>query len=52
MNKLLLVDIDLNDSLAVRDRTMLEIMYGASLRLFELMGLDFRHIDLAAGEFR
>lgn len=48
MNQLL--DIDLNDQLAVRDRAMLETMYGADLRLSELVGLDCRHIDLAAGE--
>jgi integrase/recombinase XerC len=28
-----LLDIDLNDPLAVRDRAMLEVMYGAGLRL-------------------
>ena len=48
MNQLL--DIDLNDPLAVRDRAMLEVMYGAGLRLSELVGLDCRHVDLAAGE--
>lgn len=48
MNQLL--NIDLNDPLAVRDRAMLEVMYGAGLRLAELVGLDYRHIDLAAGE--
>lgn len=31
MNRLL--DIDINDPLAVRDRAMLEVMYGAGLRL-------------------
>ena len=30
-----LLDIDLNDPLAVRDRAMLEVMYGAGLRLIE-----------------
>lgn len=48
MNQLLA--IDLNDPLAVRDRAMLEVMYGAGLRLAELVGLDCRHVDLAAGE--
>ena len=48
MNRLL--DIDLNDPLAVRDRAMLEVMYGAGLRLSELVNLDFRHLDLDSGE--
>lgn len=45
-----LLEIDESDPLAVRDRTMLEVMYGAGLRLAELVGLDCRHIDLAEGE--
>ncbi|EHG7614333.1 tyrosine recombinase XerC [Citrobacter sedlakii] len=48
MNRLL--DIDLNDPLAVRDRAMLEVMYGAGLRLSELVGLDIKHLDLDTGE--
>lgn len=48
MNQLL--NIDLNDPLAVRDRAMLEVMYGAGLRLAELVGLNCRDVDLAAGE--
>jgi len=45
-----LLDIDLNDPLAVRDRAMLEVMYGAGLRLSELVGIDCRHLDVASGE--
>ncbi|MEY4921306.1 MAG: tyrosine recombinase XerC [Pseudomonadota bacterium] len=45
-----LLDIDLNDPLAVRDRAMLEVMYGAGLRLSELVGMNCKHIDLAGGE--
>ncbi|WP_312047401.1 tyrosine recombinase XerC [Erwinia sp.] len=45
-----LLDIDLNDPLAVRDRAMLEVMYGAGLRLSELVGIDIPHLDLASGE--
>jgi len=45
-----LMDIDLNDPLAVRDRAMLEVMYGAGLRLAELVGIDLAHLDLASGE--
>lgn len=47
-----LLDIDLNDPLAVRDRAMLEVMYGDGLRLAELVGLDCGHLDLEAGEVR
>lgn len=45
-----LLDIDLNDPLAVRDRAMLEVMYGAGLRLAELVNMDCGHIDLSTGE--
>ncbi|MEJ4047390.1 tyrosine recombinase XerC [Erwinia sp. SLM-02] len=45
-----LLEIDLNDPLAVRDRAMLEVMYGAGLRLSELTGIDLNHLDLASGE--
>ncbi|WP_437888006.1 tyrosine recombinase XerC [Phytobacter sp. V91] len=45
-----LLDIDLNDPLAVRDRAMLEVMYGAGLRLSELVGIDIKDMDLESGE--
>ena len=45
-----LLDIDLNDPLAVRDRAMLEVMYGAGLRLSELVNLNIKHLDLESGE--
>ncbi|WLI76639.1 tyrosine recombinase XerC [Kosakonia sp. H02] len=45
-----LLDIDINDPLAVRDRAMLEVMYGAGLRLSELVNLDIKHLDLESGE--
>ena len=45
-----LLDIDINDPLAVRDRAMLEVMYGAGLRLSEMVNMDCRHIDLTTGE--
>ncbi|AUG99071.1 tyrosine recombinase XerC [Pectobacteriaceae bacterium CE70] len=45
-----LLDINLNDPLAVRDRTMLEVMYGAGLRLAELVGMDCQHVELDSGE--
>lgn len=45
-----LLDIDVNDPLAVRDRAMLEVMYGAGLRLSELVGINLGHVDLPSGE--
>ncbi|NHB92258.1 tyrosine recombinase XerC [Photorhabdus cinerea] len=45
-----LLNINFDDPLSVRDRTMLEVMYGAGLRLSELVGLDCRHLDLESGE--
>ncbi|MGU0161935.1 tyrosine-type recombinase/integrase [Escherichia coli] len=35
---------------AVRDCAMLEVMYGAGLRLSELAGPDTGHLDLESGE--
>ncbi|CAK6497715.1 Tyrosine recombinase XerC [Pantoea sp. Nvir] len=45
-----LLEIDLNDPLAVRDRAMLEVIYGGGLRLSELVNMDCRHVDLEAGD--
>ena len=45
-----LLNIDINDPLAVRDRAMLEVMYGAGLRLSELVNMDCRHLDLVTGD--
>lgn len=45
-----LLNMESGDPLVVRDRTMLEVMYGAGLRLSELVGLDVRHLDLNTGE--
>ncbi|WP_340622100.1 tyrosine recombinase XerC [Xenorhabdus siamensis] len=45
-----LLNINLNDPLSVRDRTMMEVMYGAGLRLSELVGLDCQHLDLKNGD--
>ncbi|KAA8996432.1 tyrosine recombinase XerC [Affinibrenneria salicis] len=47
-----LLDIDSSDPLAVRDRAMLEVMYGAGLRLAELVGMNCGDVDLAAGDLR
>ncbi|MCK9782307.1 MULTISPECIES: tyrosine recombinase XerC [Enterobacterales] len=47
-----LMNIDLKDPLSVRDRTMLEVMYGAGLRLSELANLNINDIDMNEGEVR
>ncbi len=50
MNQLLEVNED--DPLAVRDRAMMELMYGAGLRLAELVSVDVRDVHLRSGELR
>ncbi|CAA2929244.1 Tyrosine recombinase XerC [Arsenophonus endosymbiont of Bemisia tabaci Q2] len=45
-----LLNIDLADPLSVRNRTMLEVMYGGGLRLSELVNLNCQHLDLPNGE--
>lgn len=47
-----LLDINYNDPLSVRDRAMLEVMYGSGLRLSELVSLDCRELNLTDGEIR
>ncbi|PIE20948.1 MAG: tyrosine recombinase [Proteobacteria bacterium] len=41
-----------DDPRAVRDRAMLELLYGAGLRVSELVGLERSAVDLAAGLIR
>ena len=47
MNRLL--DIDINDPLAVRDRAMLEVMYATGIRVSECVGLDLNDINFEVG---
>ncbi|MDF7667648.1 tyrosine recombinase XerC [Orbaceae bacterium ESL0727] len=47
-----LLDIHDNDPLSVRDRAMLELMYGSGLRLAELVNLNCRELNLVEGEVR
>jgi len=42
-----LVSIDDQDTLSIRDRAILELMYSSGLRLSELINLDMDNIDLA-----
>ncbi|AJR06977.1 tyrosine recombinase XerC [Photobacterium gaetbulicola] len=50
MDQLLSVDED--DPLAIRDRAMMELMYGAGLRLSELVSLDVKDVSLRKGDLR
>lgn len=45
-----LLNLTDNNPLTVRDRAMLEVMYGAGLRLSELVNLDCRQLALETGE--
>ncbi len=47
-----LLEVDEKDPLSVRDRAMMELMYGAGLRLAELVNLDVKDIRLTRGELR
>lgn len=45
-----LLNLDDKDPLTVRDRAMLEVMYGSGVRLSELVNLDCRQLALETGE--
>ncbi|EGQ9180662.1 tyrosine recombinase XerC [Vibrio alginolyticus] len=47
-----LLEVNEDDPLALRDRAMMELMYGAGLRLAELVGVDVRDVQLRSGELR
>lgn len=47
-----LLEVDEDDPLSIRDRAMMELMYGAGLRLAELVSIDVRDISMRAGEIR
>ncbi|HCH5914804.1 tyrosine recombinase XerC [Vibrio parahaemolyticus] len=47
-----LLEVNENDPLAIRDRAMMELMYGAGLRLAELVSVDVRDVQLRSGELR
>ncbi|OEE70822.1 tyrosine recombinase XerC [Vibrio genomosp. F6] len=50
MNQLLEVNED--DPLSIRDRAMMEVMYGAGLRLAEMVGINVKDIHGSRGEIR
>ncbi len=47
-----LLEVHDDDPLAIRDRAMMELMYGAGLRLAEMVSIDVRDIQLRSGEIR
>lgn len=46
----LLLSLDGDDPLSIRDRAMMELMYGAGLRLSELINLNLRDVAMRKGE--
>ena len=47
-----LLEVNEDDPLAIRDRAMMELMYGAGLRLAEMVSVDVRDVSLSSGEIR
>jgi len=47
-----LLDVNYDDPLSVRDRAIMELMYGAGLRLAELVAINVKDINFGAGEIR
>jgi integrase/recombinase XerC len=47
-----LMEVPPDDTLAVRDHAMLELLYSSGLRLAELVGANLEDFDFAAGEVR
>ncbi|MGF1763500.1 tyrosine recombinase XerC [Aliivibrio kagoshimensis] len=47
-----LLEVVDDNPLSIRDRAMMELMYGAGLRLAELVSIDIKDLDLSRGEVR
>ncbi|MDN3680165.1 tyrosine recombinase XerC [Vibrio tapetis subsp. quintayensis] len=47
-----LLEVNEDDPLSIRDRAMMELMYGAGLRLAELVSINVKDISLSRGELR
>ncbi|MEZ9567009.1 tyrosine recombinase XerC [Vibrio artabrorum] len=47
-----LLDVNEADPLSIRDRAMMEVMYGAGLRLAELVGINLKDVLARQGEIR
>ncbi|WP_237363621.1 tyrosine recombinase XerC [Vibrio marisflavi] len=47
-----LLEVNEDDPLAIRDRAMMELMYGAGLRLAELISINVKDVGFHSGEIR
>ncbi|WP_159739859.1 tyrosine recombinase XerC [Vibrio atypicus] len=47
-----LLDVNEDDPLSIRDRAMMELMYGAGLRLAELVSINVKDVSFSSGELR
>mgnify|MGYP001396226125 CR=1 FL=1 len=47
-----LLNVDESDPLSVRDRAMMELMYGTGIRLTELIDIDVKNIQISTDEIR
>lgn len=47
-----LLEVNEDDPLAIRDRAMMELMYGAGLRLAEMIAVNVKDVGLSDGEIR
>ncbi|MCE0493551.1 tyrosine recombinase XerC [Vibrio salinus] len=47
-----LLEVKDDEPLAIRDRAMMELMYGAGLRLAEMVSINIKDISLSRGEIR
>ncbi|OLQ93680.1 tyrosine recombinase XerC [Vibrio ponticus] len=47
-----LLEVTDDDPLSIRDRAMMELMYGAGLRLAELVSINVKDVSLFSGELR
>ncbi len=47
-----LLEVDENNPLAIRDRAMMELMYGTGIRLTEMITMNVQDVDLTRGDIR
>lgn len=47
-----LLEVEADDPLSIRDRAIMELMYGAGLRLAELVAINVKDISFSRGEIR